>query len=438
MSLTHCDISRRTAMASAAAVSLSLAISGQSAPAVASMEGTDWALWPALPLAPYGERKTVMREAVAGKAYVFDQMLGVFYVHVPIRMSVIAMDAGGLFIFAPIAPTKECLALLQPLIDEHGPVKHIVLPSVAPEHKVLAGPFARTFPQAEFWMTDGQYSFPIDLPPSWLGLPARRINVLQRSSRDGARPFGDEFEHEVLTAKASANSLYQDVAVFHRPSSSLLLVDAVQSISAEPPQILTAEPRYRRALLYHARDEPLERVADSPEVWRKGWQRIALFANFFMPGSLLMLDAKQYLPDALRTPMPELGWAGVLPFTWDASTPEAFGALSGGGAAAVAPIIQIILSRSPEASTRWVSTVCSWPFSTVLPCHFDAPLQLTPSQLRAAFAFLDSRTNAVRYCDKDVAFLRDALEGLPPDLALFPTPFGPLQGTACYASNRDV
>ena len=64
------------------------------------------------------------------------QIFGVFYVHVPIRMTVIKMESGGLFVYAPVAPTTECLELLQPLIDEHGPIRYIVLPSVAPEHKV--------------------------------------------------------------------------------------------------------------------------------------------------------------------------------------------------------------------------------------------------------------------------------------------------------------
>ena len=66
----------------------------------------------------------------------FDQLIGIYYVHVPIRMTVVRLEAGGLFVYAPVAPTRECLDLLQPLIDEHGPVKYIVLPSVAVEHKV--------------------------------------------------------------------------------------------------------------------------------------------------------------------------------------------------------------------------------------------------------------------------------------------------------------
>jgi hypothetical protein len=49
---------------------------GSAAPAEASLEGTDWPLWPALPLAPYGQRKTVQREAVPGKVWTLDQMLG--------------------------------------------------------------------------------------------------------------------------------------------------------------------------------------------------------------------------------------------------------------------------------------------------------------------------------------------------------------------------
>ena len=40
----------------------------------------------------------------------------------------------------------------------------------------------------------------------------------------------------------------------------------------------------------------------------------------------------------------------------------------------------------------------------------------------------------VRFCDEDVLFLRQALEGLPPDLALFPTPIGELRGKTCGLS----
>jgi len=342
---------------------------------------------------------------------------------------VIALDSGGLFVYAPVAPTKECLALLAPLVAAHGTVKHIVLPSVAPEHKVNAGPFARQFPEAEFWTTDRQYSFPLNLPPVFLGLP-RRIKVLPSSST-AIGPLAGELDFEILTAKASRESVYQEAAFFHRPSRSLLVCDSVISVSAQPPPILLAEPEYRRALLYHARDDPLEKVSDTPDVWLKGWKRIALFANFFMPGALVELPNSQWVAAAPKTPMPELGWGGVLPFTWKASTDVAFDAFSAGGKPSVAPIIQIIISRDAEAARAWLDTVTKWDFVRVVPCHFDAPLSLSPSQFREAFAFLDRGDNALRSCDEDVAFLRDALDGLPPDLALFPSQLGPLRGKAC-------
>jgi len=350
-------------------------------------------------------------------------------VHVPIRMTVVRMDSGGLFVYAPVAPTEECLRLLQPLIDAYGPIKSIVLPSVAPEHKVLAGPFARRFPGAQLYATDRQYSFPLNLPKEFLGFPSK-VEVLPPSSKESDL-WGGEFAFEVLTAKASRESVYQEAAFFHKPSKTLLLCDAVISTGIDPPPILTSEPEYRRALLYHARDDPLEKVEDTVETRRKGWQRIALFANFFMPGSLVTLDNAKWLSAAPKSPMPELGWGGVLPFTWRESTPRAFDAFRDDGKPVVVPIIQIIYSRAPEAASRWLDTVTSWDFERVVPAHFDAPIAAGPAELAAAFDFLKTGKNEVRFCDEDVSFLREALDGLPPNLALFDTPLGPLRGKDC-------
>lgn len=83
--------SRRGAVAGGLLGAASAALSAI-APASASMEGTNWPLYLALPLAPYERRKTVLREAVAGKMWTFDQLLGTLYVHVPIRMTVVAME----------------------------------------------------------------------------------------------------------------------------------------------------------------------------------------------------------------------------------------------------------------------------------------------------------------------------------------------------------
>lgn len=56
-------------------------------------------------------------------------------------------DCGWKKVYVPISATNECLQWLQPLIDECGPIRYIVLPSVAVEHKVLAGPYVQKFPK---------------------------------------------------------------------------------------------------------------------------------------------------------------------------------------------------------------------------------------------------------------------------------------------------
>ena len=64
---------------------------------------------------------------------------------------------GGLLVYAPVAPTGECMAKVRNLEAEHGPVRHIVLGTLGLEHKVFAGPFAQRFKEAQVWFTPGQY-----------------------------------------------------------------------------------------------------------------------------------------------------------------------------------------------------------------------------------------------------------------------------------------
>ncbi len=292
------DLGRRAALSRAAAAGVSTLLPGAAQAEIT--KDSEWPLWLALPVAPYSRRKTI-RRAVGPGVWAFEQLLGIYYVHVPIRMTVVSMSSGGLFVYAPVAPTRECLALLQPLIEQYGPVRYIVLPSVAVEHKVNAGPFARQFPSAEFYALDQQYSFPLPLPSLFLGLP-RWTKPLPRSSAAlaGEQLFGGEFDWEVLTIKPGPGSYFQDVAFAHRPSRTLLLCDALLAVTAEPPPILTSDPEYTRALLFHARDEPLEVVTDSPEARRKGWRRIVLLFNFFIPGATQV--PPPHLPPPPRPP----------------------------------------------------------------------------------------------------------------------------------------
>ena len=83
---------------------------------------------------------TVVPVDLTGELWTFEQKQGILYIHVPIRMTVYRMTTQkGLFVYAPVAPTAECLRLLRELEEEYGEVRHIVLPTVAVEHKPLSG-----------------------------------------------------------------------------------------------------------------------------------------------------------------------------------------------------------------------------------------------------------------------------------------------------------
>src|SRR4028118_2277386 len=134
-------------------------------------EDWSWSFWPAVPLYPYGRRRTLRQEVVKDTIWTFDQIQGILYTVVPIRMTVVKLDVGGLLVYAPVAPTPECIRLVKELVAVHGEVKYILLTTVSGiEHKVFVGPFARCFPQAQVFVAPQQWSFPVNLPLSWLGL----------------------------------------------------------------------------------------------------------------------------------------------------------------------------------------------------------------------------------------------------------------------------
>ena len=165
------SVPRRTALQLAVA-----AIGAAEAAPQAAFAGSDRAYGPLLqgPFdfpAPRSTRATLRRELVPGRIWSFDQVQGVIFVHVPVRMTVVKLDSGGLFVYAPVAPTAECLRLVAELEALHGEVKHILLPTLAIEHKDFAGAFAAARPAATLWVAAGQYSFPLDLPLVLQGIP---------------------------------------------------------------------------------------------------------------------------------------------------------------------------------------------------------------------------------------------------------------------------
>lgn len=354
-----------------------------------------WKYWPTVPIYPYGRRKTVLQEIVPEKIWTLDQLQGLLYVAVPVRATVVKLKGGGLLVYCPVAPTEECLEMMGKLVEKHGLVQHIVVSTASGiEHKVFAGPFARAFPEAQTWVAPNQWSFPINLPLRWLGLPA---NTKMLSVDKSEVPFVKEVDYEICgpVPLGSAGSLaskatFVEVAMFHRATKTLLVTDTVVSVPRQPPKI---NQLYPEAMLFHARDDATQTIEDTPENREIGWRKIALFSLYFQPRSLEAVLGKEALLDAANAPETNRSgkyWKGLFPFQWKPEWKDSFEELAD-RKLFVAPILQsLVLNRGPDEVLDWVDRVCKWPFETVIPAHFEAGVKASPRDFRGAFSFLRS------------------------------------------------
>ena len=369
-----------------------------------------WRFWPIVPIYPYGKRRTIRKEIVKDTIWTFDQLQGIFYVVVPIRMTVIKLEPEGLLVYAPVAPTPECIRLLNELVAEHGEVKYILLTTISGiEHKVFVGPFARCFPSAQVFVTPGHWSFPLNLPLSWLGFPAKRTSVLPFDSSE--TPFADQFDLAILGPIDLRLGWFAEVALFHRRSRTLMVTDSVVSIPENPPAIVQFDSY---PLLFHAKESALELVVDTHENRCKGWQRIALFAMYFRPSVLEVRSWSGVLSHSLKAPeRSRRAYFGLFPFQWKPGWERCFEALRGRGRLFVAPILQtLILNRAPQETLDWASRVASWDFERIIPCHFDCAIATNPREFRQAFSFLEKHSDVSLLPEADFKLLKDIDAGL--------------------------
>ncbi|CAI5497103.1 unnamed protein product, partial [Closterium sp. Naga37s-1] len=312
------------------------------------------------PLRPFLSRKTYRYEVDRNSIWCFEQEQGLGFSNVTtnVRMTVIKLKSGGLFVHAPIAPTVECLKLLK---DLNLPVEHIVLPTFAYEHKVFAGPFARAFPKARTWVAPRQWSWPINLPLPFLGLFGGTV-----LAEDGPKPdeWPEEIDYKIFASPEVGIGPYVEIAFFHRPSRTLLLTDAVIVVPREPPQVVRPDALLDAArsglavrVLSAGRDVPDVEVEDTEEFRTLGWQRMVLQILFFGPGNLLE---------------PEESFERIC------------------GKLVVSPVVKtLVFDKVPAQALAWINSITSdWAFTRIIPCHFSSPIAATPADLRKTFAFL--------------------------------------------------
>lgn len=104
------------------------------------------------PFLPPLSNRATYRYSLGRDAWALEQLLAFANVTATIRTNVIKMDDGGLWVSNPLWPTEEYCALL----DELGPVKHVVLATNALEHKAAMKQFLVKYPDADVWISPGQ------------------------------------------------------------------------------------------------------------------------------------------------------------------------------------------------------------------------------------------------------------------------------------------
>ena len=346
-----------------------------------------------LPLAPGRRRRTLVQEVVKDTIWTLDQIQGVINVNVPVRAVIVKLAAGGLLVYNPVGPTKECLKFVRSLESKHGKVKHIVLGTLGLEHKALAGPFSQSFPEADVWLQPGQWSFPINLPSIFLGFPVgNRLKQIPANSVDA--PWAADFDHRTLgPLRFKSVGGFGETAFFHKSTGTLLVTDSVIRVGDNPPPILEEDPR---ALLYHSRDSVFDEVKDTPEARRRGFRRMTLFGLTFFPSGIAVSPVGEALTaltkvsnEAKILGRDNVPFDGLYPWRWVESEEKNFKALQGG--LLVAPILRkLILDREPERVIEWADAVSRWPIKRIIPSHFENNIAASGSDFRRAFTFLEA------------------------------------------------
>lgn len=128
-------------------------------------------------LPPTDERETKAFQYVPG-LFAFDQPLGVGIFQAGLRMTVVDLGNGDLWVHAPVGRTEELIALFDQVLTPGKRVAHIVIPNTSPEHSYYSAEWAAAFPDAQVWMPPGFDKFPAKAPEVDRMVKAGRCRVM--------------------------------------------------------------------------------------------------------------------------------------------------------------------------------------------------------------------------------------------------------------------
>ena len=366
------------------------------------VNGTNnWEWWPLFPLYPYRYKKTICREIVPGQIWSLEQIQGLYYVAVPIRMTLIKMN-DGLMIINPLTPTKELVNLLNRLVSIHGEIKTIVLPTASGlEHKIGLPALIRNFRNSEIWVCPGQWSFPINLPLDFIGIPSKRTKILF----ENGTPYDESCIWSSLGPINLGLGNFQEVSCFHKPSGTLHVTDAIIGIDRNPPEIFDFDPT---PLLFHARDRGDEPLLDSLELREKGWARLVLFSSFLRPGNLKIPSLKYIFKYSFKKGLRnKKAHFGLYPFLWEENWESSLSKIIGNELPKiqVAPVLQkLIFPRSKQTLINWLESIKKLEgLKYLISAHYCSPIDFTQEECQGLIKDIDS-ANWENY-DKDDEFL---------------------------------
>ncbi len=348
-----------------------------------------WPWWPLLPLYPYGRKRTIFSELISNEIWSFEQLQGLYYVAVPVRLTVVKVN-GGLMLVNPLPPTNELIGKINLLEKKYGPVLTIVLPTASGlEHKISFPALSRCFPKADLWLCPGQWSFPLNIPSELVGIPKRRTKTL----------FDDGFPHEETCNWFSLGPVdiglgrFQEVSCFHKPSKSLLVTDALISINPEPPLLFDLDPT---PLLFHSRERGDQPLVDSPEARQKGWLRLVLFASFLRPEKLSIPPLSKILNYAFKPGLRDFrSHFGLFPFSWEKGWEDSAKELIGKRQPniQIAPVVErLVFPRAKDAYIKWLDQIkdlngIRW----LIPAHYKAPIPFNTRQIKLLSSRIESQ-----------------------------------------------
>lgn len=168
-----------------------------------------------MPTAASGYPPLDTPKPVAENVWIVDSVMRTMAVTIPVRMSVVRLRSGALWLHSPTRPTDALLRAL----GEFGSVRHLVAPNVV--HWSFVKDWQRRFPDSVAWAAPGLRA----------RRPVRRSGVRLDHDLSATPPaaWADDIDQTVVRGGFDVN----EVAFLHRATKTLMLTDLVESFERD-------------------------------------------------------------------------------------------------------------------------------------------------------------------------------------------------------------